>query len=607
MLISLNSVLIGDELKTYLKADAKQKSVVFSPFFFHASEKTDYELFDLELFSKCKISESNDHDYFHKRQRYSASINHSLKQKLSDNDLLYKHESSDSNKYQPKGVTCIAGAHGYGKTAIAKRYLKRYSTDELQNLDYVFLLQGRRINFDTRSNLLELLAKSLPFSWICDKTACDNVLDELFKSEKVLIIIDDLHCAKEHFLSTSAATSLKDETTAAAFIKSLLSAKSILPNARVLVTVRPKPLYDPKLEFYSHHFYNILGLSNASQNKICQIITKSSSKTIFRFISFHPFLKSFCSVPINCPFVMFAANSSLSKNIPFFSLPLTRIVIHAYLRLLQSQSANLHPGVLEELAKKAWEQICDKKLNDFAKDPLLDEAVSTFFKVFSVAKEQPTQPLMQFHHLWLELLAAFHCVLTMDADIFNNFLFSNAIEDRNQPWRFVAMHVASMFDENTLKYVERLLPHFQFDKKIFSQKMEALIKMVVQKLQTPTRFSSFLFASGLVHSMQYKELAKVCANQLGDILVISGEFYSSDITGLHYVLQDRTKPIRLKVDPNTNFNENSRSILVQALEHLRSIQVFRTIQHCLILAIAFFCFRISITCYQKDFLWIYVP
>ena len=564
----------------------------------------------MELSSKCNITESNDHDYFHKRQSYSANINHSLKGSLSDSHLLKKHEYLHSSNFQQKGVTCIVGAHGYGKTTIAKRYLEHYSTGELHNLDYVFLLQGRRINFDTRSNLLELLAKSIPFSWICDKTACVNVLDELSKSEKVVIIIDDLHCAKKYFLSTSAATSLKDETTAAAFIKSLLSARSILPNARVLVTVRPKPLHSPKLEFYSHYFYNILGLSDTSQNKICLAINKSNSKSIFKFISFHPFLKSFCSVPLNCPFVVFAANSSLSEDIPFFSLPLTRIVIHAYLRLLQSQTAILNPEVLKELAKKAWEQIRNKKLHNLAEDLLLDETVSTFFKVFSVEKEQPTQSPLQFHHLWLELLAAFHCVLTMDADTFKNLLSNDALENHNQPWRSVAMHMASMFDENTLKYVERLLPHFQFDQKIFSQKMEALINMIIQKLQTPKIFSSFLFASCLVHSMQYKELAKAYANQLGDTLIISGNLYSSDITGLHYVLQDRTKPIRLKVDPDTNFNENSISILALALEHVPSKQVFRKIYHSLIPAIVFFCFsfiRITIWSYQNNFLWIHMP
>ena len=533
---------------------------------------------DLELSSNSNVSLRKDHGYFQNRQTYSANITQTLKGSLSDSNLFSTFVSSDTSNYQPERIICIVGSHGYGKTTIAKRYLDRYSRDEIPDVDYVFLLQCCQINFKTCSNLLKLLAKSLPFSWICDKTACVNVLDELCKSKKVVIIIDDLHCAKKNFLSSSAAESLQDETTAAAFIKSLLSEKSILPKARVFITLRPKPLYDPKLEFYSHHFYNILGLSDSSQKKICKAIYKKNSEKIFEFISFYPFLKSFCSVPLNCPFVVFAANSYLSEDIPYFSLPLTGIVIHAFLRMLQSQDMSLNPKVLKELATNAWTQIRNKKLNDDSSKGLLsDDTVSTFFQVFPVEKEQTTQPPVRFHHLWLELLAAFHCVLTMDVSTFNNFLSNDEIEDHNQPWRFVAMHVASMFDENTLKYVERLLPHFQFDQNIFSQKMEALFNVIITKLENFQAFSSFLFASCLVHSMQYQELAKAYANQLDEILIISGSVYPSDITGLHYVLQARTKPIYLEVDPSTTFHENSRLILLQALEHVSSKQVFQTI------------------------------
>ena len=573
-----------NELKTYLKAVAKHKSAAFAPFFFHASEKTNYELVDLELDSNCNISENKDQKYFQNRQEYSASGNHTLMKSLPDSILFSKPASSDPSEYRPGSITCIVGAHGYGKTTIAKRYLERYSNNELHDVDYLFFLQCRQINFETRSNLLQLLAKSLPFSWICDKSACEKVLDKLCKSEKVVIIIDDLHCAKESFQSSSDATAcLKDETTAAAFIKSLLSERSILPKARVLVTLRPKPLHDkPKLEFYSHYFYNILGFSDSSQNKICQTIYKKNSENIFKFISFYSFLKSFCSVPLNCPFVVFAANSCLSDDIPYFSLPLTRIVIHAYLTLLQSQNISLNADVLKKLAEKAWEQTNDKKLNDLAEKYSKDDTVSTFFKIFPVQKEQSNKPSVRFHPLWLELLTAFHCVLTMDASTFKKFFSDDEIEDHNQPKRFVAMHVASMFDENTLKYVEQLLPHFQFDLKIFSRKMKALLNVINKKLRNPQSFSSFLFASCLVHSMQCKKLAKVYANQLGDTLVISGDLYSSDITGLHYILQARTKLIHLKVDPDTKFNENSKAILEQALKHVPSKQVFRTIYHCLI-------------------------
>ena len=521
----------------------------------------------MELSSKdC---ENIGHEYFKHRQKFTTHVKQSLKGDLSDGQLLDEIASSDRNKiYQPNSITCIAGPQGYGKTTIAKRFLERYSKDELPDVDYVFLLQCRRIDFKSRSNLLELFAKTLPFSWICDKTSCENVLNELNKSEKVVVIIDDLHYVKEHFLSTSTATSLKDETTAVAFIKNLLSERTILPKAKVLVTVHPKPFCDSKLEFYCHYFYNILGLGDASQNKICQAISENNCEKIFEFISFHPFLKSFCTVPLNCPFVVFAANTCLLENVPYFSLPLTRIVIHAYLRILQSKSMSLEPGLLERLAEKAWRQICDKNLNDFAKSDLLIDTVSTLFKMFPVHKQQRTQPVVRFHLLWLELLAAFHCVLSMNVHAFDNFLRNDALADHNQPWRFVALHVAAMFDENTLKYVGRLLPQFQFDFKMVSLKMELLSKVVKDYAQNSDSFSSFLFSACLVHSMQHDQLAAVCAIHLDDPLLIRGTIYPRDITGLHYILQARTEPICLKVDSSAKFVENCFSVFLKALENL---------------------------------------
>ena len=569
---------VGNELKTYLKTAAKHKSPVFAPFFFHASKNPNYELVDLELSSK--VHESIGNAYFEQRQKFSANVKQSLKGDLSDGQLTNETTSSNTSKmYQSKTITCIAGAQGYGKTTIAKRFLERYSKDELQGVDYVFLLPCRRIDFESRTNLLELFAKTLPFPWICDKTACDNVLNELYKSEKVVVIIDDLHYVKEHFQSSSAATSLKDETTAIGFIKSLLSKRTILPKARVLVTVYPKPFRYFRLEFYCHYFYNILGFGDAAQKKICQTISENSSKKIFDFISFHPFLKSFCSVPLNCPFVVFAANTCLSKNVPYFSLPLTRIVVHAYLLILQSKSISLEPGSLEGLAEKAWGQIFDKNLNDFAENNSLNDAVSTLFKMSSVHKKQRIQPVVRFHHLWLEFLAAFYCFLSMDIDAFNNFLRNDALADHNQPWRFVAMHLAAMFDENTFTFIERLLPRFQCNFEIVSRKMELLTKLIKDNAQNNDSFSSFLFSACLVHSMQHHKLAQAYANKLDNRLLIRGSIHQSDITGLHYILLARTKPICLKVDAGAEFiEENCFSVFLQALKDLpkhRVIYLFK--------------------------------
>ena len=559
---------VGNELKTYLKAAAKQKSPIFAPFFFHASENTNYELVDLELSSK--VHENIDNEYLQDRQKFSTNIKQSLKGDLSDGQLLYETRSSYTSKiYQPKSITCVAGPQGYGKTTIAKRFLKRYCRDELPDVDYMFLLQCRRIDFECSTNLLWLLAKALPFPWICDKISCENVLDELYRSEKVVIIIDDLHCVEEHFLSSSAATSLKDETTAVAFIKSLLSERTILPKARVLVTVHPNSFCDSKLKFYCHYFYNILGFGDVSQNKICQTISENSCEKIFEFISFYPFLKSFCTVPLNCPFVVFAAISCLSQDTPHFSLPLTRIVLNAYLHILQSRSTSLEPESLKGLAKKAWEQIVYKNLNAFVESDSLNDTVLTLFKVSSVDKERRHQPAVRFHHLWLELLAAFHCFLSMDVTDFDNYLSKYVIADHNQPWRFVALHVAAMFDEKTLKYLEQLLPQFEFDSEIVFKKLDLLTKVIIDYAQNGDSFSSFLFSACLVHSMQHEELAEVCANELNDPFVIKGSIHPSDITGLHYVLQARTKPIRLEVDAGVEFiEENCFSVFLQALKDL---------------------------------------
>jgi len=436
----------GKQLQTYLKSEAGYSSQHCTPHYFSNSAKQSFEIVPIEvsLHTVEHVSFSDQSSVTRKDLVATAAApleGNASVESLFSGDKLPLAMDANSEQYESNpNLAFIVGPQGSGKTALVKKLLKQYSERTNFPSMYVFFFQCRHIDFDDEQNLLELLTPALSCPWITDQTISESVLIELSKTDKLLIIIDDLHYAVKHFSSAQPVTSYKQECNASSFIQSILN-QTILPKAKLLVTTRPQSLiFDLKGQKCS--IVNILGLSNKSLDIICDNIagTDYASK-IVEYICANPFLKSFCHVLENCFSVVHVVNEFLPKEnqdlfFPF-SLPVTRVIIAAHALLLRSKNLQLKDEVLPQLAELAWNQIKESKLMDLTSSLLkitksLNEnepdtvytfdAISTFLNKARLIDNINLIPECQFHFLWLEVLAAFHCAFNMNIPDFQKFL-----------------------------------------------------------------------------------------------------------------------------------------------------------------------------------------
>ena len=572
---------LGEELLEFLNVVATQISVVKSPFHAFSFDQA-YKVVELVYIPISELPEQLAIDYFYNRTKLALSVKAPQSTPTIEKLLPIGYDLKPRKKVN--NVFGVLGSHGAGKTTIAtnivKTKLDENKASDYQNASsYVFFLQCRHINYDTTVNIIQLLATSLPHCWILDKKKCDDVLKNLDESKKIFIIIDDLDFAKKHFKSNTfhslkTLSSLHDKSTAEIFIKNMLSG-DIFPKASILVTCRPHTFHqlDKELE-KSFAAVEILGLSSDAQNQLCQQICHENSSKVIDFIRCHPFLNTFCFNPEYCAMVMHVANLFSSKNDFFYTVPVTRVVIAAYFMLLHSKNLQLPEHAVKELAASAWRQIEKKELKNFEDGDLPEncfyESIAPLFNTYTVQKEKIVKPVRHFYFLWLEIFAAFEWIFNKDTNDYENFL-DQAVEKRDDPLWYVAMHIGGMCDRPTLQYIRRL-----FFSKYFTVQMNQVQNCLKNFVKEKTLSKSFLlslFVCSLVYSMQDQSLADLCAFRLGNTMHVNGNLDSNDITGLYYVLRARKKDLFLDVDITAVFLENSLLRFIQALLDLPKVKV----------------------------------
>ena len=557
--------------------NAKHDSVAVAPFFFFATEGFDYELIDLDMSLNFKSTDFDYKEYFESYQKNALNAKSVFIRKTSLTDLFRdKSETTSVTQARHPNITCFVGGPGMGKTALAQIYLQRYIEDK----PFVFFLQCNQIDFDATTNLLQLLATSLPYQWIYDKSACENVLNKLSQSDRVVIFVDDLHFALKHFPSFRSEISLDDERKPGHFIKNLMSHDSVLPKAQIFANISSQSLNYTELKSFGCRFVSILGFSNDKLKNLCNRVFYKNFTSILDLVFAYPSLSSYCYIPQNCGFVMFAANACLSQDTLSVNPPLTQVVVLAYSLLMQSKNLQLQEIVIKELAQCAWKQIINKK---FAAIDEIDslrncnrEIVSTITFDATTNTNNTLKNSQWFHFVWLELLAAFHCIINMELDDLVTFLFPEEKYPDYQVWS-IAMHVAGLCGKNTLMYLEEFLTSRLFDEKIGAvfEKIQTIIVTSINVIQSFSLDSLrlFIYASCLSHSLQNKDLAVKCVSQLNNYLKISGDLHPNDIAGLHFVIQKKIDFLLLDVATNTKFFGNGFKLFLKFVWMCSNVQV----------------------------------
>ena len=541
--------LLVDQLKRFLESEIPFISASIIPSYLSKNARKMYKMVNSEMTSETQNKSSDE-----KQQREVAV-------EISSGNVSIRNFFTDKIfKLMQHNIIAVVGPAGSGKTSLMKTMLQQSSF--LQEFEFIFFVQCDEIDFSVKTNLMQLLSITLPYQWICDQVVCLNVVKELSRNDKVLIIIDGYdrgHTAK--MTDDSLVVSLEMQATANSFIEAILS-RQILSLAKVVVTARTHCFFGLPRHLRNYPTIQILGLRFEAQNEICRSICADDNKSVLKFIRFYPSLSTFCETPKFCAAVIHVVNAFEQhndvSNQPEF-LPFTRVAIAVWALLARSNNSRLEEDHLQKLSYLAWQQVIDG-LRELRDDDILDlcafDSIATLINVCVFRRGKDVHCVKKFHDLWLEVLAAFHCVFFMDIQSFCD-LFKDTEQNFNKA---VTIHVFGLCEKVTRWYVKKLLPTCKFA----SEKLQLLEEYVKNLIKIPeNKFSSFFLCS-LAHVTQDEALASKCASQFGELVEVGSEISQpSDLMGLCYALRQRKDNLSLFILADAGFVRRNSQYLLQ--------------------------------------------
>ena len=459
-------------MKAFLNTEVKFSSLPIVPPFIKENEEKKYTMVDLEMASV----QNNDAD----AEQKQFFDNHKLLQGNISVQSFINNFIVLGTKNLPN-VVAVVGNAGSGKTSILQTILRH---PELKKMyEHVFFLQCQHVDFDVETNLLQLLATTLPYQWIQDKEVCENVVQDLEKSEQVLILIDDF----SQVLATlppqdSAAMPPHNKENANSLVQGILS-RRLLPNARVVITASTHSFFNLNQPLPSFPIFKISKLSDELRRNICVNVCGEKAKSVLDYITSSPDLLSFCNIAENCAAVMHVIGSFMKQQnndlTSGANLPLTRVAIAAYALILQSKHVRPKNEVLIELAALAWrkfkfnEEVFSLTEKKFFTESHFD-SIST---IMDVQPESNLKCVQNFHVLWRDILIAIHCNFFMELPEFQDYLESGFKRFGKKLERFTSLYLNELCHKTTLRYLRKLLPSC----KIHSEKLGLIQKYVEEK------------------------------------------------------------------------------------------------------------------------------
>ena len=452
-------------MKAFLDTEVEFSSLPIVPPFIKENEEKKYEMVDLEMASV----QNNDADAEQKQffDNYELLQGNISVQSFVNNFIIVLASKNLPN------VVAVVGNAGSGKTSILQTILRH---PELKKMyEYVFFLQCQHVDFDVKTNLLQLLATTLPYQWIQDEEVCKNVVQDLEKSEQVLILIDDF----SQVLATlppqdSAAMPPHNKANANLLVQGILS-RRLLPNARVVITSSTHSFFNLDQSLPSFPIFKISKLSAELRRNICINVCGEKAEPVLDYITSHPDLLSFCNIAENCAAVMHVVSSFMKQqnndSTTGADLPLTQVTIAAYALILQSKRVRPKNEVLIELAGLAWRKFNEKAFSLTEKKFFTETYFDSISTMIDIQPESNLKCVQNFHVLWRDILAAIHCNFFMKLEDFQNHLESKKFEG------FTSLCLNELCHKTTLRYLRKLLPSC----KIHTEKLGLIQKYVEEK------------------------------------------------------------------------------------------------------------------------------
>ena len=463
----------------------------------------------------------------------------------------------------------IIGQPGVGKTTLSKQILAKVIDENLYEAEYVFYLQFRSVNYKKKNNLLSFLGVNL--SWVFEEKQRKAVLDKLSNNKNVVMIFDGLDEAILKHLTSIENIQPHEEEKPEIFIKNILQG-SIFPQAKKLITSRPRQMFELPKNLIPSYIVNITGLEVEAQKQICQEICGNNADIIFNHIIHRPQIASYCYVPANCILVMHVMDKIFQSKA--FDIPnsITRVLVIVVCLFEQTSHAR-GKFSLEKLSRLAWNGLKNRTFY-FTEKNLIEAGFTpdenVFFLVTILAENNKLnlfggdpEKITYFAHLIIqEFFAALNLIFFSSSTNFRKLFLGRHLGhfQLSKPtfdlfassWEMVTQFLFGLGNKQTLKLLCDAYPSLQLG---LSDKVKNLCNFVlcflpscsalseVEYFQKILRFCTWAF------ELNDKKFASRVAQCLRNQLIIVGKFLPNDVAPIHYVLRHRTKPLNLDTTP----------------------------------------------------------
>ena len=465
-------------------------------------------------------------------------------------------------------IVGIIGAAGVGKTTMTKVIAREIIESGLYDIEFLFYIRFQDINFKGETTLLKFLLSSSYIEWEEKSSVDKKILKILKESCKVMIVMDGLNevIIPKLCEAYSPAVTLSRKASAEDFIRGLYGGK-LLPNAKKLLTSRPRQMYEVQRDWRPHCILNILGINETSQRKICKEICENSHEKVFECISSNPSLSSYCSIPLNCILVVQSIHKQLEQsNLVDVLGSVTEIFVSVLEMFVKSDflSGNFK---CERLPELAWKGISTLQYyfteDEMKKAGVTSKIASAFFNIhveaIPGAKVLDGSKKSSFiHPMLMEFLAAVKLIQTTDTDEFRQ----NIGLLHQSHFETVTKFLFGLFRSNTLEQLMTLeipIQISQRDQRVSMMKEFAMTSLR-HALAERTRSSTtvLLNVCACVYEMHDGGFAAEIAEILGTKLTVVGNIFPNDVAGFFYVLQTkRTNAFELCLGPCIRFIGNS--------------------------------------------------
>ena len=488
-------------------------------------------------------------------------------------------------------IVGVIGQAGCGKTTFSKMIVQSMLEERLWNLDLIFFIKFRDIDYNKRTNLLDFLTNDcLPYT----ATETKSLL-EVVGYGKVGIILDGFDEA-EITETFSPKCSIYDVTKAEVFIKNLL-AGNILPEAKLLFTSRPKQIFELHEDYKPTFIVNILGLDDEAQKQICFDICEgeeAKKDKLFDYLNTRPELKGYCFVPYLCILVMSSILLSFRSGNMVDMDSITTIIVAVLHLFVKSSHHRSRRFQLPELCHLAFKGFKSNKLY-FTQADLLEEGISMETATAFLTSKRMTKQFklklldgLETHQTYFShlMLQEFFVALYLFIFAGEKQFAESANKLADSKYEMVSKFLFGLCNSTTLEYLQNVIPsETNISNQIKAKKshLKELVRQELvkksQKIHDDKYHSWFSRISAWVYEMRDDHFTAEIANYLGDRIDVKGIILPSDVPAFHYLLRAKTTPMYISVQDGSSVSDHAANELSSVLDDDAEVSLIKVSYH----------------------------